>query len=192
MSAAPIPLKFIPVKRSTPVRRFWVPVACTLIFICFTSTTFMGAANSQIVVNAVWKALFGNWHANLLGEINGVVRKTGHFFGYGTVGLIFREAWWKTARAFSLVVKKWLNPFAGFLGVVSTFIVGSLDEYHQMFTPGRVGCLHDALLDTSGALVLNIVFLAIWARRQHKDGFKLPNQVVSADRFRIAACQPSS
>ena len=187
MSAAPIPLNFIPAERSTPVRKFWVPVACTLIFICFTSTTFMGAAHSQIVVSAVWKSLFGNWHANLLGEINGVVRKTGHFFGYGTVGLIFRNAWSKTAQAFSLVVTKWLNLFAGFLAVVSTFIVGSLDEYHQMFTPGRVGCLHDALLDTSGALFLNIVFLAVWTRRRHRADFELPKRAVDAESFRIAA-----
>jgi VanZ family protein len=187
MSAAPLPLMLMPAKRSTPVRKYWVPVACTLIFICFTSTTFMGAANSQIVVSGVWKALFGNWHANLLGEINGVVRKTGHFFGYGTVGLIFRDAWYKTARAFSLVVKSWLNPFAGFLAVVSTFIVGSLDEYHQMFTPGRVGCLHDALLDTAGSLALNIFFLAIWTRRNRKKSFEAARQVVSPESFRMAA-----
>jgi VanZ family protein len=166
MSAAPVFLNSTSTSRPAPIRKDWITVLCALVFICFTSTTFMGGTHTQIVVNAVWKALFGNWHANLLGQINGDGRKVGHFFGYGTVGLIFRNAWYKTARAFSLVIKNWLNPVAGLLAVVSTFIVGSLDEYHQTFTPGRVGSLHDALLDTSGALFLNIVFWVVYSRRR--------------------------
>jgi VanZ family protein len=128
----------------------------------------MGGSNTGAVVAAVWKALFGAKNLKLAAEINFVGRKVGHFFGYGMVGLIFRNAWYKTARAFSLVVKSWLNPFAAFLAVCSTFIVGSLDEYHQMFTPGRVGCLHDALLDTSGSLFLNFVFWTVIAYKRKK------------------------
>jgi VanZ family protein len=169
MAAAPVALTLITVQRPAAIRKGWIPVVCTIVFICCTSTTFMGAKNSQIVINVIWKALFGNWHANLLGLINGVARKTGHFLGYGTVGLIFRNAWYKTARAFSLVVKNWLNPFAGLLAVTSTFIVGSLDEYHQMFLPGRIGCLRDALWDTAGAIFMNVLFWAIWARRHKVD-----------------------
>jgi VanZ family protein len=173
MSAALIVLKSNTTNRLVSVRKEWVPVVCTIIFICFTSTTFMGGANSQKVVNAAWKLLFGTWHASLLGHINYELRKAGHFLGYGAVGVIFRNAWYATARAFSLVVKRWLDPFAGFLAILSTFIVGSLDEFHQAFTPGRVGCLHDALLDTSGAIALNLIFWAFWLRRRGADRFRL-------------------
>jgi VanZ family protein len=173
MSALPIELNSSPgtrtsisSKQPTGLRKHWVPVIYALIFICFTSTSFMGGGHTGIVVHAVWKALFGTWHIKLAGEINYMGRKVGHFFGYGMVGLIFRNAWYKTAQACSLVVKVWLYPFAAFLAVASTFTVGALDEYHQMFVPGRVGCLHDALLDTSGALFLNLVFLAVIAYKR--------------------------
>jgi VanZ family protein len=161
MSASPIALYSSPLRstsRARTPRKHWLPVLGALIFICFTSTTLMGGTNTGMVVAKVWKALFGTNHIKLAWEINFIGRKIGHFFGYGMVGLIFRNAWYKTASAFSLVAKTWLYPFAAFLAVVSTFTVGSLDEYHQMFLPGRVGCLHDALLDTSGAIFLNLVF----------------------------------
>jgi len=176
MSAAPIVLNPITVRRPVAIRKEWVAVLCTAIFICCTSTTFMGAKNSQIVVNAIWKALFGNWQAGQLGFINGVLRKTGHFLGYGTVGLIFRNAWYKTAQSFSLVVKSWLHPFAGVLAVVSTFVACSLDECHQMYIPGRVGCLRDALWDMSGAIFLNLLFWAFWVRRRRDSNLARVNE----------------
>jgi VanZ family protein len=128
----------------------------------------MSGSHTGDIVCAIWKALFGARHIKIAAEINFFGRKVGHFFGYGMVGLIFRNAWYQTARTFSLVVKSWLNPFAAFLAVISTFTVGALDEYHQMFLPGRVGCLHDALLDTSGALFLNLVFWTVIAYKRKK------------------------
>lgn len=169
MSAAPVVVHTSTIQRPYSLRKEWVAVLCAMLFICCTSTTFMGARNSQIVVNSIWKLLFGNWQAAQLGHVNSALRKTGHFFGYGTVGLIFRNAWYKTAQVFSLVVKSWLNSFAGLLAVISTFIVGSLDEYHQMFTPGRVGCLRDAVWDTCGAICLNLAFWAVWARHRRQE-----------------------
>jgi len=141
----------------------------------------MGGSHTQIVVNAVWKTAFGKWHADLTGEINGVSRKVGHFFGYGIIGLIFRNAWFKSAKAFSWVEKRWLVPFAAFLAIVSTFSVGCLDECHQMFLPGRVGCLHDALLDTGGAIFLVFVF---WAIQDRKRSQNAANGYLSTDAMR--------
>jgi VanZ family protein len=165
MSTLPIRLTASPSHTSPRTRvssphTYWFPVLGALIFICFTSTTLMGGHNTGLVVAAVWRALFGTSHIKLAWEVNFIGRKIGHFFGYGIVGLIFRNAWYKTSGAFSLVAKSWLYPFSSFLAVVSTFAVASMDEYHQMFLPGRVGSLHDALLDASGALFLNFVFLA--------------------------------
>ena len=50
-------------------------------------------SHTQVIVDHVWRAIFGNWHASLIGPINGDDgRKVGHFFGYGTIGLLFRAA----------------------------------------------------------------------------------------------------
>jgi VanZ family protein len=139
----------------------------------------MDGTNTGLVVVALWKPLFGTSHIKLAWEINFIGRKVGHFFGYGIIGLIFRNAWYRTASAFSLVARAWLIPFAASLAVVSTFTVASLDEYHQMFLPGRVGCLHDALLDTAGAVTLNLIFSAVmtYKRSQADKGSLSPRRV---------------
>jgi VanZ family protein len=153
-------------RRPIDVKREWLAVLCALAFVACTSTTVMGCQTTQIVVNAVWKALFGTWHWDLTGEVNGYFRKVGHFFGYGLISLLFRNAWYKTARAFAWVVRSWLTPFAGTLAVVTTFAVAGMDELHQRFVPGRVGSLRDALVDTAGAMFINVAFWSIRARRR--------------------------
>jgi VanZ family protein len=67
------------------------------------------------------------------------------------------------------VARIWLTPFAAFFAIASTFAVACLDEWHQTFGPGRVGSLHDALLDAAGAIFLNAIFWASIARsgRRH-------------------------
>jgi VanZ family protein len=168
MSATPV--LFNPVQTRTrpqvDVRSEWLFAFLALVFVACTSTTFMGCQTTQVVVNAVWKALFGTWHFDKLGLINALCRKEGHFFGYGFLSLIFRNAWYKTAKTLAWVVRKWLTPFAGTLAIITTFAVAGLDEWHQHFTPGRVGKLSDALIDTAGALFINLAFWSIRARRR--------------------------
>ena len=103
--------------------------------------------------------------------VNEVCRKVGHFFGYGMIGLLFRNAWHSSIRAHLVAIRhRWLgNRLLGrrlmvsvsALSIFCTFIVASLDELHQRFVPGRVSSFRDVLLDTTGALVLNLVF---WSR----------------------------
>ncbi|HEY4378983.1 MAG TPA: VanZ family protein [Acidobacteriaceae bacterium] len=155
-----------PVTPRRSLRSEWLPVLCAMIFICFTSTSFMGGGTTQKLVNAVWQVLLGHWHWDLTGPVNEACRKTGHFFGYGIIGLIFSNAWYKSAQAFAWVVRSWLTPFAATLAVVSTFFVACLDEWHQRFLPGRVGSMRDALLDAAGAIFLNLLIWAFRARRR--------------------------
>jgi VanZ family protein len=143
-------------------------VLCAIVFICFTSTKFMGGATSQFVVDAIWRKLFGTWHWNITGTVNWTLRKVGHFFGYGLIGLIFRNAWYKSAKAFSWVMHRRLTPFASSLAVASTFLVACLDEWHQRFVPGRVGSIRDALIDATGALLLNVFVWELRAYRRRK------------------------
>jgi VanZ family protein len=169
MSASPV--LFNPALPGRTQRRTgseWLPVVFALVLISFESTTLMGGSHTQILVNAVWKAVLGTWHWNLTGAVNGIGRKVGHFFGYGVVGLIFRNAWYKSARAFAWVIRRWLTPFAATLAIASTFAVACLDEWHQRFLPGRVGCFRDVLLDATGAIVLNVILWTMMARRRRR------------------------
>lgn len=165
MSAAPFALATVSRRSAAQVgRKAWLPVLLALIFIRFTSTSFMGGTHTQILVTAVWNTFLGSWHRELTGPVNEYCRKTGHFIGYGLVSLIFLNAWRRSAEAFGWVTRNWLAPFAAFLAIASTFTVACLDEFHQTFLPGRVGCLSDALIDVAGAIVLNAIFWALRVR----------------------------
>jgi len=168
MSTSPLLFNSCQLAPRRHLRSEWLPVLGALVFICITSTAFMGASTTQIVVNAIWKALFGTWHWDVTGHVNGICRKAGHLFGYGLVGLIFRNAWYKSAHAFAWVVRSRLTPFASSLAVASTFLVACLDEWHQRFVPGRIGSFRDALVDTMGALLLNVFLWEYRAYRRKK------------------------
>ena len=61
-------------------------------------------------------------------------------------------------RAYAMIGNR-LILFSSTLGVASTFLLASLDEWHQRFLPGRVGCFRDVMIDTSGAVFLTFVLL---------------------------------
>lgn len=152
------------------VRDAWMPVLFSLVFVCFTSTAFMGGSHTQVIVDDVWRAVLGKWHWDLTGMVNGEGRKVGHFIGYGIIGLFFRHAWHTSIRAGMLRIGQSLATIRGMisvsaLSVLSTFLVASIDEIHQCFLPGRVGSFHDVMVDTTGAIFLNIVF---WTRRAYR------------------------
>jgi VanZ family protein len=153
----------------------WLAVMFAILFVAFTSTTLMSGYHTQFIVNYVWKAIFGQWHCDDTGLVNLYGRKVGHFLGYGTIGLMFRKAWYSSLRAYVLAVRGNLTLLASALGVASTFALASLDEWHQMYLPQRHGSMWDALLDTLGALFLT---LAIWAvrslqRRRNQDAARM-------------------
>ena len=170
MAAAHVVLNLSPVgsnnfRNKANLRSAWIPIVGSLAFICFTSSTVMGGSHTQVVLDHIWKAVLGNWHTNLIGPVNGDSRKIGHFFGYGTIGLLFRRAWHISMRAWALVAGSRIAFYAASLGIASTFAVASLDEWHQRFLAGRVGSFHDVMLDTCGALCLNLL---LFAYRSHK------------------------
>jgi VanZ family protein len=84
------------------------------------------------------------------------------------IGLIFRNAWVASLRALTSLVRAWVAPFAGSLAVASTFLVACLDEWHQKFVPGRVSSFHDVLVDTTGALLLNVMVWELRARKRRQ------------------------
>jgi len=145
----------------------------------------MSGYHTQFVVNYLWNAVFGHWHYDDAGVLNFVGRKVGHFFGYGTIGLMFRRAWDNTLRAWMLSIPGNLGLISSVLGIISTFALASIDEWHQMYLPQRHGSMLDALLDCLGAFFLT---LAIWAvrsiqRRRNADAVRMLNSY--SIRYRV-------
>lgn len=92
-----------------------------------------------------------------------VLRKTGHFIGYATLSILLFRSWRGT---FPRLSTRWCLQWAT-LAFVCTALVASLDEFHQSFLPSRTGTFRDVVLDSTAALVAQIVIFVILRRWEH-------------------------
>lgn len=96
--------------------------------------------------------------AQLVNVISTVVRKGAHVTEYIVLCTSFLTAFWVSG-----IHGKWRNIGAFLL----TFGYACSDEFHQLFVPGRAGQFKDVLIDSSGALVLSLIVIAVMYYR-HK------------------------
>ena len=125
----------------------WVPVALWLVVIAIESTEGMGASHTLEMIWRMLQTIHLPFSMDQLVTFNHVLRKCGHFIGYGMLGIFFVRAWMMTLQVKSLVR-------ALVLGLFCTLCVASADEFHQFFLPGRTGTPRDVALDMTGAVVL--------------------------------------
>ena len=136
----------------------WWPVAAAVAMIACESTEYFGSDRTSGPLRLVWQFLFGPVGDAPWDEIHHLIRKTGHFIGYGMVGLAWLRAWWMT-------LPRWRFLPEAALALVGTAAVASGDEWHQTFLPNRTGTPWDVLLDCCGALAMLLaayVFLRIF------------------------------
>ena len=83
--------------------------------------------------------------------IHHYIRKSGHFLGYGALGLTWLRAWRMSFPQFR---------FTGdaLFALLGTAVIAGGDELHQRFLPNRGSSPFDVLLDCCGAITM--VFLA--------------------------------
>lgn len=169
MSTLPVLLSPSPIPSRRNFRNAWIPVLCAVAFVAFTSTTLMSGFHTQKIVDFVWDNVLGKWHRDDTGFVNFAGRKVGHFLGYGTIGLMFRRAWYHSLRSYMMALRGTAVLVSSVLGIVSTFALASLDEWHQMFLPQRHGSLWDAALDAAGALFLTVAIAAFRALQRRRN-----------------------
>jgi VanZ family protein len=144
----------------------WLPVLFGLSVIFCESTSKMSGANTGRWLMNIVHSLWGQTDVAPVETVNLVLRKVGHFCGYGTLGLLFRRGWLISLR------RSWEGPrsrlpfSAAALAVMCTFFVACLDEVHQRFLVGRTSSFYDVLLDTAGAIVFIRAVVAVAARRR--------------------------
>lgn len=138
--------------------------------ICVESTETFSAQNTSSWLRPIFQHLLGAISDSSWDFFHHLLRKSGHFVGYGTVGFTFLRAWLYTlARRGSETLLSW-RVESSILAIFSTAIVAGCDEFHQTFLPGRTGTPVDVLLDTAGACTLClIVWLACWSGRAHEE-----------------------
>jgi len=134
--------------------RFWLsawwPVAVGIGVIAVESTKYFGADHTSGPLRRIFQALFGPVSDAVWETTHHLIRKSGHFLGYGALGLAWLRAWWMT-----LPHARFL--FVAELALLSTALVASCDEWHQSFLPNRTSSPFDVLLDCCGALFMQCV-----------------------------------
>jgi VanZ family protein len=156
------------VDRAVDLRYAWAPVVLGLIVIRLESTQVMGAGHTVVWLGNFFHAMHLQLQAHGLDTLNVVLRKSGHFFGYGTLGLLAGRAWTRQLRRRWSLTWTALRTRAGALGIATVFLVACADEYHQSFLPGRTSSFHDVMIDTGGALVLTAISFGIAAVRRRR------------------------
>jgi len=127
----------------------WLPVALGIGLILIESTEALGADRTIGPLHRLWVALFGPVSGARWDAIHHLIRKTGHFVGYGLIGLAWLRAWWLT------LPRSHFLPDA-VLALLGTGLMASLDEWHQSGLPNRNGTPWDVALDCGGAIVLQL------------------------------------
>jgi VanZ family protein len=140
--------------------RAWLPVFACLFVFALESTPWGGADHTSAPLRRVAETVFGFDQFAYWEPIHFMIRKTGHFMGYGLFSLV-------CFRAFRMIQRKPARRLgdrlaAHGLAIAATFLVAGADEFHQTFLPNRYGSFSDVLLDTSGAVTLGLLlFLAM-------------------------------
>ena len=154
MSNSPVqshrPLELAPVRNLRYWVSAWLPVVLGICVILLESTEFMGADHTSGPFRRIFEALFGHVSNYRWELLHHYIRKSGHFLGYGGIGLAWLRAWWMT-----LPHSKFLQD--ALLALLGTAVIASCDEWHQTFLPNRTGAPEDVLLDCCGAFTLQLL-----------------------------------
>lgn len=141
----------------------WLPAVLAVLVIAVESTAFMSANNTSRWLLPLWERLFGPITPARWAVVHHLIRKTGHFTGYGLVSLCFFHGFRTTLRAAHGLRRLWMR--SSIFAIGCTILVASADELHQAVLPGRGSSPLDVALDTCGAILAQLIILAVLAGR---------------------------
>lgn len=121
-------------------RRKWLPVAATVLWVCFIWGNSLQAATVSSQRSGTVTALFNQWIPWFTEHL---VRKTAHFVEYAVLGLLLAAVLF----VFLGAPRKNL-PLLLLIG----FSIPFMDETIQLFVPGRSGDIKDIWLDAGGVV----------------------------------------
>jgi VanZ family protein len=139
--------------------RAWLPVIIGVCIIGLESTASFGADRTSHPLRRIFEMIFGPVASTQWELIHHLIRKCGHFLGYGLIGLAWLRAWWMTLPNSYFIQD-------AFLALIGTALVASIDELHQSYLPNRTGTPWDVLLDCCGAIALQLA-VYIYMRTAH-------------------------
>lgn len=139
--------------------RTWLPVLAFSMVFAVESTPYLGADRTSAPLQRIVEAIFGYDVCAHWDLIHGIIRKGGHFLGYGLFSLVCFRAFRIELRGMASRLTRKLRSHG--LALLATFLVASADEYHQSFLPNRSGQFSDVVLDCCGAVVLGLALFLV-------------------------------
>ena len=146
----------------------WIAAILWLGIIVTESSNLASAENTSRLLYPLLHFLFGLnplhfpvWHF--------LIRKTGHFVGYFTLSWLLFRAWRDT---FPIPGRNWAIHWAR-ISFFMAALVSCLDEWHQSYLPSRTGNIHDVALDSTAALIAQVVIFLILRQRGLETGPQL-------------------
>ncbi len=131
--------------------RAWFPVGLAVLMIAMESTEYLGADHTSGPLRWLWEHVFGPVTEDAWALLHHLIRKTGHFTGYGLVALTWLRAFWMSLPRLNFLQ-------TALLALLGTALTASSDEFHQTFLPNRTGLASDVVLDCCGAATMLFVF----------------------------------
>jgi VanZ family protein len=166
--------------------RNWWPVAVWLGIIRLESTDYASSRNTFGLLYGAIRLIFGQVDPQLILLANEVLRKSGHFLGYAILSALTFLALKHTHRdrLKSVLQRRWGTFFRDLwqidwavIAVLLSLVTASLDEINQTFIPSRTGRWQDVVIDTTGAVVMQLVIYSLSAHamsRRRKDSVEEP------------------
>jgi len=138
----------------------WLPVFLFACVFVVESTSYLGANHTSQPLHNFLHSFLGASVDHNWAYTHHLLRKAGHFAGYGTLSLICFRGLRLTLGSAAGWARRDLAGHA--LAIGAAFLVASADEFHQTFLPNRTGTFSDVLLDTAGATAFQLLlFMAV-------------------------------
>jgi VanZ family protein len=160
--------------------------------VIFTESTDMASAkNTGGLLYNVISFVAPHVDQGFVDVLNEVLRKTGHFLGYGILSVLVFLALKNTNRdrLRNLVRRPWgiyLRDLWrlewSFIGVMAAIGMATYDEIHQTFIPSRTGRWQDVVIDTSGAIAMQVVVYLLAMRKLKQSGSATPQAELISTR----------
>ena len=151
----------------------WWPVAVWLAVIRLESTDFGSSDHTLGLLYKIAVAIFGRLNPMLLATLNSIARKSGHFIGYGILSwLVFLALKYNHRnRLGPLLKRRWGTFFRDIwqldwavIAVLLSLVTAAFDEIHQTGLPSRTGSWQDVMIDTTGAIIAQLL---LYSRAAH-------------------------
>lgn len=165
--------------------RHWWPVAVWLGVIRMESTDIASSSNTGDWLFDLLRLLFPHIRPWYVWQLNEILRKMGHFMGYAILSLLVFLALRNTyrdrlrpimQRPWGIYLRDYWRSEWVVLGMMATVITASFDEMHQAFIPSRTGRWQDVVIDSSGAVAIQLMLYvySVWKVSRQRDGAGQP------------------